>query len=159
MSKRGSGRRMAVLASAALLCAGLALLMSTGPAAAKVKNPLVGSYRGTTEEGTSVTFRITKKGKVVDFAGVVNICPGSGQTATATTPGPIPLTNPVPGYPKGKRFDYFGPAGSPPGATSFIKGKVTTGTNFQGKVDIGHVPTSLGICGSGKVPYSARKVG
>ena len=83
---------MAVLASAALLCVGLALLMSTGPAAAKVKNPLVGSYSGTTEEGTSVTFRITKKGKVLDFAGVVNVCaPGSGQTATATAPVPYPL--------------------------------------------------------------------
>jgi hypothetical protein len=172
-------RRCGIVALATTaLIAGLTLTAATGSATAKVQN-LAGNYSGTTSEGNSVTFRITKKGKVVNFAGVVNLgnsvlghtdpCYGMGLTATVTAPHAVRLTKPVPGYPKGKRFDYQGPGGNPPADHGVIfQGEVTSGTNFAGSMLLnGLVPTPLGNCGEsgpgtkegGRKFYTARKVG
>jgi hypothetical protein len=176
-SRQPRRRAIVALATTALI-AGLTITAATGSAAAKVQN-LAGNYSGTTSEGHSVTFRITKKGKVVNFAGVVNLgnsvlgqtdpCYGMGLTATVTGPRPVGLTRPVPGYPKGKRFDYVGPGGNPPADHGVaFRGKVTSGTNFAGFILLnGRVPTPLGNCGEsgagtkegGKKYYTARKVG
>lgn len=167
-------RRCGIVALATTaLIAGLTLTAATGSATAKVQN-LAGNYSGTTSEGNSVTFRITKKGKVVNFAGVVNLgLPCSGSTATVTAPKPVALTRPSPGYPKGKRFEYLGPGGNPRSTLGvYFKGKVTSGTNFAGKLEFGVFPgstpptnvsppdpTSPGTCSSAKKYFTARKVG
>jgi hypothetical protein len=177
-SRQPRRRGIVALATVALI-AGLSLTAATGSATAKVN--LAGNYSGTTSEGNSVTFRITKKGKVVNFAGVVNLgfsvddaCYGKGLTATVTAPSPVGLTKRSSGYPKGKRFDYLGPGGNPPSSLGvYFKGKVTSGTNFAGKLQFGVFPgstlppdvsppdpTSPGTCSSKKgIYYTARKVG
>ena len=78
MKTGASRRRMAVWASAALLCVGLA---TAGQAVAKKKhpaNPLVGRWTGMTEATPSwpgppapISFRITKAGYVVGLTTTV----------------------------------------------------------------------------------------
>jgi hypothetical protein len=164
-SRQPRRRGIVALATTALI-AGVTLTAATG-ATAKVH--LAGNYSGRTSEGHSVTFQITKKGKVVNFAAVVNLgvsftnytdpCYGQGMTATVTAPSPIGLTRPKPGYPQGTVFRYGGPGGNPPGNVG-LKGFVFRGTNFAGGAAAFDVPTSLGTCrSSAKITYHAKKVG
>jgi hypothetical protein len=72
MGETGALRRSGRLASAALLCLGLLVAIgaeTSDLAEAKKKkvNRRVGTYRGVTEEGGPVSFRITKNRRVVDF--------------------------------------------------------------------------------------------
>ena len=170
-SRQPRWRGIVALATTVLI-AGLTLTAATGSATAKVN--VVGNYSGTTSEGHSVTFRITKKGKVVNFAAVVNLgaavpsfpddhspggvftdpCYGKGMTATVTASSPGRPIKKTPYYPLGKQFWNFDPEASVPQtwnppSTNHIsyKFKVTSGTNFAGWVVVDSpVPTSLGNC-------------
>jgi hypothetical protein len=174
-----SGRRIGVLVSALLLCAGLAFAATAAPAVAKKKhraNPLKGSWAGTDMEGHSVSFRITGKGFVLDFSGVANLtfcnpagcgpfgsttgpCPTPGLTAAVSAPAPISLSKVVPGYPKGKLFHYDGPGGDPLGYKVHILGKALTPTRLIGTVGAFAVPTPTGQCSGISKGYTASKVG
>ena len=164
-------RGIVVLATLALI-AGLSLTAATGSATAKVN--VVGNYSGTTSEGQSVTFRITNKGKVVNFVTVLNLgagvpsfpddhvpggvwtdpCYGKGMSATVTASVPGYAVKKTAYYPLGKVFDNFTsepgvPSQWNPPSTNDVtfKFKVTSGTNFAGGMSYGSpVPTSLGAC-------------
>jgi hypothetical protein len=177
-------RRAPLLALVALIAIGLAA-GTTGPAGAmkkKVKNPLAGRYAGTTEEGGTVSFAITNAGRVVNFtAGPTTlVCPQPSSdpsqppppnlvlttSATVTAATPIPLRQPAPGYPKGKRFDYTGPGGSPAG-TADIHGKLAVGfRGMEGSYYLKRVQSGALTCrmrtieesgGIGLVSWDARK--
>jgi hypothetical protein len=82
--------RVAAVASALLVACGGTVALATGGAstgpvasAAKVDKKRVGLYRGTTELGRTVSFRITKKRKVVGFT-------ISKMEVTCTIVGPDP---------------------------------------------------------------------
>ena len=78
------------------------------------------------------------------------------------------LSDPVPGYPRGKRFDYTGPGGTPHSDEITVLGKLATGfRGMQGKFQE-HLMTSAGwACwttnvGNDKsyqVIWQARKLG
>jgi hypothetical protein len=59
----GANRAVAGLAAMAVLALGL----TADEVGAKTKNRRVGAYRGITEEGNPVSFRITRNRRVVDF--------------------------------------------------------------------------------------------
>ena len=111
------------------------------------RNPLAGSYAGVNQEGHPVTFRITSKGKVVDFAGGITLvcypttppppftfATGTLVTVTVTFP-PTKLEKPTGNFPKGKRFTYQGPdaqyggsltvTGKPAGSTRKVEGFIS----------------------------------
>jgi hypothetical protein len=184
--------RTASVVSAALLCAGMLAAAATGPASAKkakgkLTNPLAGRYTGTTEDGGTVSFRITRAGAVRNFTagpatlicthppvlspeGVqVEFPPPTVLTtaATVSAAGPIRLAKPVAGYPKGKRFDYSGPGGNPQGIAS-ITGKVAKGfRGMEGFYFLKRVPSGNATCamdaastgGAGLVSWEARRLG
>jgi hypothetical protein len=152
------------LLAALILAAG-----ATGPASAKKKkaaNPLVGKYTGTTEEGSSVSFTVTKRGTVVNFTAASTLICSDSTTlpATVSAAGPVPLNKPVPGYPKGKRFDYSGPCGNPAGSVD-ITGKVAVGfRGMEGYYRLYRVPSGSLTCRDdvppvGLVSWDARKAG
>ena len=147
------------------LVAALALAAGASPAGAKKargKNPLSGSYAGTTEAGGTVSFRITKGGSVVNFvAGAITVgCPQPWtdmsqppppsliltRSGTINAAGPIHLRQPEPGFPKGHRFDYVGPGGDPAGEVA-ITGKLAVGfRGMEGFFDLRRVPSGSLIC-------------
>jgi hypothetical protein len=159
------------------------------PGKGKGKNPLRGRYAGTTEEGGTVSFRIAQSGRVFDFvAGPTTlVCPQlaidplTGQltaypptvlTTTATVFADasfLRLTKEVPGYPKGKRFDYYGPGGNPHGDGVSIFGKLAKGfRGMEGAFYLKDVHSGSDTCrmrpngvlgGFGLVSWDARKVG
>lgn len=181
---------MAVLASAAVLCAGVTVSIASEPAVAKKKvaNPLAGRYTGTTEEGGSVSFAITKRGAVVNFIArpstltcpqppVTENIPGVGVIITSIPPPivlttnatvspaePMRLRGPEPGYPKGHRFDYGGPGGDPAGTVGIV-GKLAVGfRGMEGFYELYKVPSGSLTCRSGSggvglASWDARKVG
>ena len=83
----------------------------------------VGSYRGTTEEGGTVSFRMTRDAKIVDFtltdATLYCLTKSSGKIAIfepeytkplpTITRGPIPMRGISKKYPQGKEFEIGGP--------------------------------------------------
>ena len=84
---------------------------------------LVGSYKGTTEEGGTVSFRITKGAKIVDFTltkatlycvtkpsgNVVIFDPEYTKPFPTITRGPIPMRGISKKYPQGKEFEIGAP--------------------------------------------------
>jgi hypothetical protein len=89
-----------------------------GPKHNQKPKSLVGKYEGTTEEGGTVSFRITRAAKVVGFTltGATLYCtrgypeervtyfPDYTKTATVTHPGPIPMRKVSKRNPQGKEF-------------------------------------------------------
>lgn len=166
------GTALAIVASIAMV--------GSGPADAKKKvtNPLAGSYRGTTEEGGSVSFTITRRGAVVNFvaAPTTLLCsqpwidmtmpppPTTTIIGTVTAALPFRLTGPEPGYPKGHRFDYDGPGGNPAGTVQ-ISGKLAVGfRGMEGYFKLYRVSSDPYTCRDdvppvGLVSWDARKSG
>lgn len=129
----------------------------------KVKNPLAGRYSGTTEEGLPMSFRVSRSGQVLDFTAQMKLScpePTDPTEATLSVGVPIHLTKPVPGYPKGKRFDYGGTSASPPADILSIAGKVATGfRGMEGNVLLRRVHVPSGdLCGTIYASWDARKV-
>ena len=152
MRTGASRRRMAVWASAALLCTGVTIAMAASPAAAKKKhsaNPLAGTYTGTSTDGmgasVAINFTITKSGAVLWTAPTVSLiaipvvtpqpdgsnllteppgpCPDL-PTGTVSVPSPFPLGKPTAHFPKGKNFSYLGAGGSPAGRVKILASPV-----------------------------------
>jgi hypothetical protein len=116
---------------------------------------MVGSYRGTTEEGGTVSFRLTRSAKIVGFTltDATLYCLGKASSKIAIfepeytkplptiTSGPIPMRKISKKYPQGREFEIGGPG--PEGAAR------QTG-KFTGKVfDLTSTPTG-GITLPGK---------
>ena len=173
------------------------LVATTGsPAAGKKKrqNPLAGSYSGQTTDGFPVNFRITNAGRVVGFGpavllGLVDfnpatdkdlslVCPptGKGSTCMVECPGlttaavsapTLALSKPTQAFPRGKRFEYRGPGGSPPGniasgaSAPGISGSPQFGSRgftgtLSGRVSIQSVPVNGRTCASGQQTLTPR---
>lgn len=164
MKKRQNRGRIGQLVIAAVFFVGLMAIAWTGPATAKVKNPLAGSYRGTTEEGLPMSFRVSRSGQVLGFTAQMKLfCPQPTDPTeiTLSVGVPIHLRKPVPGYPKGKRFDYGGTSANPPADILSISGKVATGfRGMEGNVLLRRVHVPSGdLCGTVFASWDARKVG
>ena len=116
---------------------------------------LVGSYKGTTEEGGTVSFRMARDSKIVDFTltkatlycvtkpsgNVVIFEPEYTKPLPTITRGPIPMRGVSKKYPQGKEFEIGGPG---PEGVARQTGK------FSGKVvDLTSTPTG-GITLPGK---------
>ena len=157
-------------AAAATITIGLAAgLISSGlivdQSQAKTANPLAGGWTGMTEAGPSgpsapISFHITNAGMVVGLTTSVtlNKCLPPAP-ATATMPS-VRLNKPVPGYPKGKRFAYQGPAAvSVSGVVDqsgsmTAMGKVKTARRMEGKLGVG-IDASR-AAGAGRVGCTTR---
>jgi hypothetical protein len=121
-------RRTRRIAGAGLLAALCAAIVFAGqlPDAAdgkkKKKFSIVGKWQGTTEDGGTVSYSVTRDGKIVGFT-LTNVelyCstanpgdyPGnytrSKKTATITH-GPMPMKGKSRKWPQGKRFDFHDP--------------------------------------------------
>jgi hypothetical protein len=155
----------------------------------KVTNPLAGTYTGTITEADGAhqfSFTIARSGAVLGFAPTIvlgNANPDPGQSpvfgpngigyypcpgiATATLSAPnLRLTKPVPGFPKGKKIQYEGPGGSPPGmveitgAPQFGAGNRFTGVikGNPGNNGIKDVQAGSTTCGGGGY-WQATRVG
>jgi hypothetical protein len=109
-----------------------------------------------------ISFRITNRGYVVNLTTTVtldwsNNPPGcsSAPPASVSMP-PVRLNKPVPGFPKGKRFDYSSPG---PGLI-FADGKVITARKMEGALLLRRVAVSPDlVCGTGNVHYTVRRAG
>ncbi len=116
---------------------------------------LVGSYKGTTEEGGTVSFRMTKAAKIVDFTltkatlycvtkpsgNVVIFDPEYTKPFPKITRGPIPMRGISKKYPQGKEFEIGAPGS---------EGVARQTGKFTGKVvDLTSTPTG-GITLPGK---------
>jgi hypothetical protein len=138
---------------------------------------LVGSYRGTTEEGGTVSFRMTHNARIVDFtltdATLYCLTESSGKIAIfepeykkplpTITHGPIPMRGiSKKKYPQGKEFEVGGPG--PEGVarqTGKFSGKVvdltstpTGGTVLPGKGFHGEVEFETA---NGPTPFSTSQ--
>lgn len=166
----------ATLAVFLVLCGGTAALAASGATggpsaqiAKKKSDRRVGAYQGTTEEGGTVSFRITRKGVVVGFTmpNVPVICylkkenPYSGSPFTITVP-PIKLEKGPEGGPTflyDERGDTSGPS-----RWIHVDGKGAPGGGMEGNGSMeswNGPPGQPGTeeCYTGFVDWSARKVG
>jgi hypothetical protein len=168
------------------ICAALALIVGpSAPAGAKKKkpkNPLAGKWVGATAFKPGVdypgpyaplSYRITRAGQVLDFSTSVTTyktpsggtCP-SPILATVLMP-PATLSEPVPGFPKGKRFSFVGMSNGSPPARLFGNGAVappySKARNMTGLFVLGQggpVEVSPGVlCRTGTVYWTAHRVG
>lgn len=169
----GSVRKMAVLASASLLCAVLLVVSAADPAPAKKgksQNPLAGRWTGMTGPSRSwsgppapISFQITNAGYVVNLTTSATLeRPGNPVECSSAPPAsvsipPVRLNKPVPGYPKGKRFDYAGPGVQPPGQLEVL-GKVLTARKMEGSFFLYQVQVTPDLkCGTGGVEYTVTR--
>lgn len=167
MIRTSTGLRTAATALAlagALIGSGLIADQSQ----AKTKNPLAGRWTGMTQVTPTwsgppapISFQITKGGYVVNLTSTVTLDWGSNPPGCNSAPPasvnmpPVRMNKPVPGYPKGKRFDYTGPF-----PLIFADGKVITARKMEGALLLRRVEISPGlICGTGNVHYTVKRAG
>jgi hypothetical protein len=179
-AKRSYAKVMATAAACVVLFGGTAAVATgggdrgpTAKVAKKKRDRRVGTYRGTTEDGGTVSFAITKKGSVVDFTllnarldCVVNVQDGSPTPAptrlvTITAP-PMKLTKGPEGGPQFLYEDPVNPNG--PFTGVHVDGKGDLGGGMKGNaamVTWNGPENQAGTerCGTGYVDWSARKVG
>jgi hypothetical protein len=165
---RATRLRRAVVALAlvgALIGSGLIANQSQ----AKTKNPLAGRWTGMTEVTPTwsgppapISFRITNAGYVVGLTTTVtldwsNNPPGCSSAPPVSVSMPsVRLNKPVPGFPKGKRFDY---SSLGPGLV-FADGKVITARKMEGGLLVRRVAVAPDLtCGTGNVHYTVRRAG
>jgi hypothetical protein len=167
---------MATLAALLVLGGGTAALATSGAArgpsaqiAKKKSDRRVGTYRGTTEVGGTVSFRITRKRMVVGFTvpNVPVMCylekenQYSGPPFTITAP-PIKLEK---GPEGGPSFRYDAPGDtSGPSQWIHVDGKGAPGGGMKGNASMeswNGPPGGPGTeeCYTGFVDWSAKKVG
>ena len=162
-------RRMALLTGAVVTSAALIAGGLTGSAAATkkhAKNPLAGRWTGMTAAGRSwpgppapISFQITKRGYVLNFTTTVTLNYGPSECSSAppftVNMPPVRMNKPVPGYPKGKRFDYSGPY-----PLVRATGQVITARKMQGYLAVRQVEISPTLkCGTGLVHYNVTRAG
>jgi hypothetical protein len=178
-AKRNYTHVMAMAAALLVLGGGTAALATSGAAggptaevAGKKSDRRVGAYRGTTEEGGTVSFRITRRHKVIGFT-MPNApleCevvqqggggPRSTRPVTITAP-PMKL---VKGPEGGPQFLYEDPpVTSGPFQGVHVDGKGAPGGGMKGNgamISWNAPPNEIGTerCGTGYVDWNARKVG
>jgi hypothetical protein len=153
-------RRLALAAVLALACAGVVtatLLVGTAEAKEHRKS-MAGTYRGTTEEGGTVTFRLTRKAKIVGFrlTNATLYCgtqPGTFDEYTMRTiritHAPMPMQKVSKKNPQGKKFEVSDPlpydrayqgglfTGHVEDLTSTPDGGAVVGRGMQGEVNYG----------------------
>ena len=163
MIRTSTGLRAAATALAlagALIGSGLIADQSQ----AKTKNPLAGRWTGMTEVTPTwsgppapISFRITKAGYVANLttSATLNQC-ATAATASVAMP-PVRMNKPVPGYPKGKRFDYSGPGVQPSGQLG-ADGKIISARKMEGALLLTQVEISPGVkCRTGNVHYTVKR--
>lgn len=163
-----------MLASALSLLALVLAGASDSTGATKSRNPLAGNWVGMTNSTNTysgapapLSYRITRNGAVINFTTTVTLdktpggdsCPNPIQ-ATVTM-APVKMTKTSTTYPKGKRFDFNGTGGSPPGALR-VTGKINSGFRLmEGGIvfgGAGTVEVSPGVlCRTGAVHWTARR--
>jgi hypothetical protein len=178
-AKLSCAKLTATLAAFLVLGGGTAALATSGAAggssaqvAKKKSDRRVGAYRGTTEEGGTVSFRITRKSMVVGFT-MPNApleCevvqqggggPRSTRPVTITAP-PMKLQK---GPEGGPQFLYEDPpVTSGPFQGVHVDGKGDVGGGMKGNaamISWNGPPDQPGTerCGTGYVDWNARKVG
>jgi hypothetical protein len=142
----------------------------TDQSQAKTQNPLAGRWTGMTEVTPTwsgppapISFRITKAGYVVNLTTTVTLDWPAGNPPGCSSAPPAPvsmpsvrLNKPVPGFPKGKRFDYSSPG---PGLVH-ADGKVITARKMEGGLNVRRVAVPAGLtCGTGNVHYTVKRAG
>ena len=166
MIRTSTGLRTAATALAlagALIGSGLIADQSQ----AKTKNPLAGRWTGMTGVTPTwsgppapISFQITNAGYVVHLAttATLNHCDATAATASVAMP-PVRMNKSVPGYPKGKRFDYSGPGVQPSGQLG-ADGKIISTHKMEGALLLTQVEISPGvICRTGNVHYTVKRAG
>lgn len=169
--------RLAVAGVATLIVFAGAFAIAQFPSdadARKKVNRRVGVYQGAVETGGKVSFRITKKLRVVEFraTNVPQRCYTEPLVDPATQEQPkgtVTFGAPTMKLDKGGKFSYVNFPGYRPGLQPgpyreiMLKGKPTSGTKFEGKVFLHtangntDVPGTE-VCTTGEPDWTASKL-
>jgi hypothetical protein len=171
-------RRIGVRFSYAIALAAVLFAGAAAAASAEAKNPLAGSWTGTTSPtptwpgpAAPISFQITNSGRVVNLSTTVTLnvtmgkstMPGDCQAAAPVPVGmpPVKMNKPSASYPKGKRFDYDGPNASLTGTELSADGKINSGfRKMEGALLVSDVEIAPGaFCRTGNVHYFVKRVG
>lgn len=181
-------RRSRTLLLALLCAAGVtAPVLGTADAKKKKAKSIAGRYAGPTEENGTVSFKLTRKGKILDFTltGATLYCvveptnvnptyfPDYTRTATITH-APMAMQKKTPNKnPQGKRFEVNDPIYEDRAHDgSYIKGAIASlltgtrvvGTGFSGEVSYGSTTGPVDtpgteICVTKYIDWEAKRPG